>query len=181
MEAVISANSITVRTMDRLPARRIPVSAATASRKKGTAAFMARLPALRYTYCAAYAPVRFTMGRTVVTSTERDGEVRKVLLMKVGTHVATPSFSIPWTSTGNMAASRPERNKREENGMALVFGGVGSEASEVFVSSVPCSRLYRSIRPKPKNQTAAIRPRQRAAAPNTAFQPASHMTAAANR
>ena len=53
MEAVMSANRITVRTMDRLPARRIPASAAEASRKKGTAAFMARLPVRRYTYCAA--------------------------------------------------------------------------------------------------------------------------------
>ena len=60
------------------------------------------------------------MGRTVVTSTERDGEVRKVLLIKVGTQVATPSFSIPWISTGNTTASRPELKRREEKGTALM-------------------------------------------------------------
>ena len=78
------------------------------------------------------------MGRTVVTSTERDGEVRKVLLIKVGTQVATPSFSIPWISTGNTTASRPELKRREEKGTAFdVSCGLKPETSGAAVSSFP--------------------------------------------
>ena len=124
-------------------------------------------------------PIQMPVRSMVVTRMENAGDVRKVSVIYVGTHVVTPSFNMPWMITGNNTIRMP----KPSHACFPVFAVFAAVDSALSTSAVSSSGFFPhfSIFSNPMIQITDITHRQIAAAPNTALHPISHITTAASR